>query len=284
MINTLSNQILFQQKSYSFLSITLSVILILSSCKNIKSKEEQPLNDGHKLIIEMVDAVGGRDRLYSLKDIEYTYSYQNLIKNKTDISTERYIFDGELSWGKYQQRDLYMPDKQGAVIQYFNGTNTLMSLNGELINDKEMINEADFMRKTNFYWLTMVYKLLDDGITYEKMSNQIVDGLDYYRVKISYSEGVGDAKDTYVLYINPKTKLVDQFLFSVMDYGIDTPFLMKVEHEEIEGLKLMTHRKYIKATWAGEVTGLEWTGDELSENLKFNNGFKPSDLSLELNL
>ena len=62
-----------RSKIYSFLSISLLIMLIFSSCKNINSDKEQPLNDGHKLIIDMVEEIGGKELLYSLKDVEYTY-------------------------------------------------------------------------------------------------------------------------------------------------------------------------------------------------------------------
>jgi hypothetical protein len=91
-------------------------------------------------------------------------------------------------------------------------------------------------------------------------------------VGIGFDPGVGDVQDTYVLYLNPKTHLVDQFLFTVMDFGIKEPFLMKVKYEEIAGLKLPTKRKAAAADWDGILKDENWVA-EISENIKFNNGF-----------
>ncbi len=142
-------------------------------------------------------------------------------------------------------------------------------------DDPQMAKFCDFLRKTNYYWFTMMFKLLDPGLNYEYNGTQNVNGADYDLVKIAFGEGIGDAQDTYVLYINPETKLVEQFLFTVMDFGIVEPFLMKVEYEEIQGLKLPAKRKYVKANWEGEPQNDEWTA-EISTNIKFNNGFDRS--------
>ncbi len=47
----------------------------------------------------MVQKVGDCGKIYNKKSVEYTYTYQTP-DNKTDISTEKYIFEGELSYGK----------------------------------------------------------------------------------------------------------------------------------------------------------------------------------------
>jgi hypothetical protein len=65
------------------------------------TKQDNP----RALVEKMVAEVGGIDKLYSLRDVEYTYSYQDLTSGKKDVSLERYIFDGELSWAKYEARE-----------------------------------------------------------------------------------------------------------------------------------------------------------------------------------
>ena len=197
-----------------------------------------PINDAHRLVIEMVNAVGGRKMLYDLKDVEYSYSYRDLRSGKEDITTERYLFDGERSWAEYEKRELFAPHLEGKIIQNYDGEGTSVSLNGMEIEDEEIVKRADFNRKTNYYWLVMMYKLLDEGITYEEMADQMVNGINYHRVRIGYEDGVGDVQDTYLLYIHPETKLVDQFLFTVLDFGREEPLLMEVEYEDIPGVKI----------------------------------------------
>ncbi|PJF32948.1 MAG: hypothetical protein CUN57_03405, partial [Phototrophicales bacterium] len=73
----------------------------------------------------------------------------------------------------------------------------------------------------------------------------------------------------------PTTKLVDRFLFTVMDFNVTEPFLMKVQYEEVSGLKLPAHRKYTRADWDGKPKSNDWN-EEISNNIKFNNGFERS--------
>jgi hypothetical protein len=91
-------------------------------------------------------------------------------------------------------------------------------------------------------------------------------------VEISFDAGVGDVADTYLLYINSQTKLVDRFLFTVMAFNMTNPFVMDVEYETVEGVKLPLRRRYTKASWNGKILDPDWT-EEVSMNIKFNNGF-----------
>jgi len=43
------------------------------------------------------------EKLRNIKDVVYTYTYQTL-DGEADISTEIYIFENELSYGKYYER------------------------------------------------------------------------------------------------------------------------------------------------------------------------------------
>lgn len=79
------------------------------------------------------------------------------------------------------------------------------------------------------------------------MGKRTVEGIEYDIVKGTFEAGVGDAQDAYVLYLNPETHIVDQFLFTMMDWGIKNPSLMKVEYDEIDGTKLPTKHYHTAA-------------------------------------
>ena len=54
------------------------------------------------------------------------------------------------------------------------------------------------------------------------------------------------------------------------DYGVvETPLLMQIEYEEVDGFLLPTKRKYKKSTWNADVTDQPWV-DVTWSNIKFN--------------
>jgi len=160
--------------------------------------------------------------------------------------------------------------------QGYNGKESWVTIDGQLLDDHQANKIADFLRKINFYWFAMMHKLLDPGINYTYQGTKNVNDIEYDLVNISFDSGVGDASDTYLLYINPNTNLVDQFLFTVMDFNISEPYLMKVDYEQIDGVKLPVKRKYTKSNWNGDILENSW-GEEIMTDIKFNNNFKRED-------
>ena len=268
-------------KQLNFKNDVVYILLCLCMLGQYACQKEAPSSDNPRSYIEaMVKAVGGVDRLHALKDVEYSYTYQ--ADGKRDISLERYVFDGEKSWAKYSVREVYaMPNMEGEMTQGYDGNNSWCTINGEHLQDPQALKMADFTRKTNFYWFTMMFKLLDPGLNYNHKGTRAVDGINYDVIEIAFQENVGDAQDTYLLYINPETHLVDQFLFTVMDFGLAEPHLMKVQYEDIDGLKLPARRRYAPADWEGTVKEDKWA-EEISGNIKFNNGFEAALFKMPL--
>ena len=242
--------------------------------------EEVETNEGKALVKEMVAAIGGVEALYAKKDVEYTYTYNVPAEGKKDVSKERYVFDGELSWAAYETHEKFVsPGYEGTVYQGYDGKNFWVKHDDEVMEDEQMNGLSSFMRKTNYYWFNMMFKLLDPGLVYEYKGTKEVDSVNYEIVRVTFEENVGVAQDIYELYINPETKLVDQFLFTVQAFGVTDPLLMKVKYEEVDGLMLTTYRKYAPANWEGEVIQEAWA-EEISEDVKFNNGFTTDQFSI----
>ncbi|MGH1365061.1 MAG: DUF6503 family protein [Calditrichia bacterium] len=236
--------------------------------------------DGKQLVEKMTEAVGGKQTFYDLGDVEYTYTYHDLVADKKDVGVERYLFDGELSWVDFSVREKFAhPEIEGKIMQGYDGENYWTTINSVPSKDEKILGFSRFLRKTNYYWFSMFFKLLDDGINYEKLDDQAVNGTSYHRVKITFGDNVGDASDIYVLYIHPETYLVDQFLFTVQAFKITDPLLMEVKYSEIDGVKLPTWRRYAPANWEGQIVKEEWA-EEISENIKFGNGFTKADFQV----
>ena len=271
------------------LASLLVAAALIAQCTSTVTNDDQPeaatidhpqylKGDSAALTVaRVIDAMGGVDQYKALTDIEYTYTYRNVSSGKQDVSIERYKYDCEKSWARYDEHTYtLLPDRVGTVIQGFNGKTTWTTLNDTLLTDSASIRRADFLRKTNFYWLNMMFKLLDPGTILAYRAPRLVDGIEYEVVEVKFGENVGDAQDIYLLYIHPETHFIDQFLFTVMDFGRAEPLLMQVQYEEHEGLSWPVYRRYTPANWEGEVPDDAAWVEELSAGLKFDTGIDDS--------
>ncbi|MDV7139484.1 DUF6503 family protein [Maribacter sp. TH_r10] len=233
-------------------------------------------NKGQQLVYDMVQKVGNYKSLRAKKDVVYTYTYQTP-DGKTDVSTEKYLFNGELSYGAYKRHERTLPNLEGLIEQGFDGSTYWLKHNGVALHDEKYLKRVAFNRPTNFYWFTMMQKLLDPGVNYEYLKEETIDGTGYDVVKISFTSDDDKPSDIYQLYVNKKTGLVDQFLFTVADFGVmDTPNLMKLQYEEVDGMVLPTKRLYKKSTWDADVSDAPWIKVTWSD-IKFNNGLTQED-------
>ncbi|WNW01350.1 hypothetical protein RRF68_10145 [Tenacibaculum sp. HL-MS23] len=266
------------------IAICITAILTLSSCKqNIKKDitEIKPAiatnniqfkNKAHQLVYQTVEKTGNYSKLSSKKDVIYTYTYKTP-DGKTDTSTEKYIFNNELSYGLYTKHERTLTHLSGNIEQGYDGKEFWLKNNGKIILDSVALKRVAFNRPTNFYWFTMIQKLLDPGVNYEYLKEENIGNNEYDIVKITFNSKDNKPKDVYQLYINKNTKLIDQFLFTVVDFGKTDPFLMKLQYENIEGLLIPTKRKYKNSNWNAEVTNKPWIFVNWT-NIKFNNGIK----------
>jgi len=236
-------------------------------------------------VIQAIEAAaGGWDNLWELKDVEFTYTYHQLADDKKDVSTERYLFDTEHSWAKYDSHQINVfPETPGEVIQCYDGKQKAeVMLDSEKLTDEQAIGTAQFLRKANYFWFVMNFKLDNPGSSYKSLGQEIVKGTTYDKVKVSYdSEITGKAQnDTFVLFVNPETKLVDRFLFSLPLWEIMEPvLLMEVEYSEVNGLMLPTKRRAYMPDEEGNYSE-EPMLVQTTTDIKFNNGFTAEDFVL----
>ena len=236
-----------------------------------------------ELIKKMEVASGTWNKLWEQKDVEFDYDYHYPKQNIKDVSKERYIFEGEHSWARYTQHDInVMPGTGGIVIQSLVNNEAKCTHYDKVVIDEKVVGTTDFLRRANFFWFTMMFKLNNPGAIHEYLGKESLNGINYDKVKVYYdSDKTGkELNDTYILYINPKTNLVDEFYFSLPDFGIINPVLkMVVQYEEINGLKLPTKRLIYQPGKDGKLPS-EPDLIQTSSNVKFNNGFKPEDFKL----
>ncbi|MCH3885249.1 DUF6503 family protein [Tenacibaculum aquimarinum] len=262
------------------LILSLSLFFALTSCENEKKVDTPSTNQekentisfqnkGHELVYKMTQKVGDYSKLSNKKDVVYTYTYQTP-DGKSDISTEKYIFNGELSYGKYNKHQRTLANLEGIIEQGYDGSEFWLKNNGKLINDAKALKRVAFNRPTNYYWFTMMQKLLDPGLNYEYLGEKTINNLNYDIVKVTFESKENTPKDIYQLYINKETNLVDQFLFTVMDFKKAEPLLMELAYENIDGLLIPTKRRYKNSNWNADVTDKPWILVNWT-NIKFDN-------------
>ena len=232
-----------------------------------------------ELLSNLKKVNGGWEKLAAKKDVQFTYVYQDLAKG-TDISTERYIFGDEASYGEYQKHEVnVMPGQTGVAKQSLIAGEPKITLNGKMIEDKMAVGGTQFLRSANYFWFTMMYKLDDPGTVHKYLGQEKVNGITYDKVSLSYSASkVGKAvNDEYILYFNPKTHLIDRFFFSLPAMGVNQPVMrMDLDYSKIEGIYVATHRKAFAPNEQGEYHQfLEFT----TKDIKFDNHYQMSDLT-----
>ncbi|MFT6415395.1 MAG: hypothetical protein ACJARZ_000731 [Dokdonia sp.] len=233
-----------------------------------------------KLLNALVAVNGGYEQLAVKKDVQFHYVYDNFEKGK-DISTERHIFDGEHSWASYEQHDLnVMPGQEGIALQSLVDGTPAITLDGKTITDAKAIGGTVFLRKVNFYWFTMMYKLKDPGTNYIYLGTEKIGDIKYDKVRLTYNADVTkkEKNDEYILFFNSETHLIDQFYFSLPDWGINEPILkMTLTYEKVDGVLISTVRKGFMPNDKG---GYDPMGVYTFSQIKFDNGFRKDDFKL----
>ncbi|WP_020566753.1 DUF6503 family protein [Neolewinella persica] len=249
---------------------TLLLIALFCTCGPAQVKAQTDAK-AKALIDLMVEAVGGVNGMHELKDVSFTYG------NYRGVSEERYIFDGEISWGKSETQE------GETQIQFYDGDEARVWIDGKETTDKKALESAFFSRKTNYFWLAMMQKMKDPGLVYTYAGTRSFEGIDYELVDVTFEDGVGVAKDRYLLYVNPYTHLVDQFLFNVTAVGRQDPIMMKYTYDTFAGgVKFpVVGQSRAAANWEGDLDPQAKWSSRYRADFKFNNGYSKESIRIE---
>ena len=277
-----------------FTLITLGLILLVSCQPKPKEDKkeaetvmnsipEEPVYDTNRpetVLAAVAHAHGGWNDLWKKGDVEYNYHYEYPETGKMDISTERYIFGTEESYAKYTRHQInVMPDSEGEIVQFFDGEKTIMLHNEKELRDEKNLGMADFLRRTNYYWFTMHYKLRDKAAIAKYLGKEEHDGTEYDKVEVSYDAEITgkEQNDVYIVLVNPKTKLIDRFYFSLPFFGVEEPVILAhYEYEDVDGQLISTKRSYFMPSDSGYAK--EPNIVQTMSDIKFNNGFTTETL------
>ncbi len=253
--------------------------------KPVESKEKitYDTNSPRSMLLAMQEACGGVNRLRSLHDVEYDYEYASP-DGKKDISKERYIFNNEISWANYTVHEINVsPELEGNIVQYYDGKNAFVYNNGKPLDDPAIVGTGQFLRMANYMWFNMMFKLTDPGIIYKYEGQEELDGTSFDVVYVTYDPEVTgkEQNDIFILYMNPKSHMVERFKFSLPTFGVMDPVLhAQLTYTEIDGIQIITRR--IMTSPSPDGTKMVPMVDQQVSNVKFNNGFTAEQLSKEI--
>ncbi len=269
--------------------IGLIILTTLIACKQADQKSivkakitKSAIDETHpSAILAAVEKThGGWDHLRRKKDVAYHYEY-TVTEGKADISTERYIFDNEISFGYYTRHEINtLPTEKGIVTHFFDGENTTITLNENSIEKEKSVAIAEFVRRANYFWFVMPYKLNDSGTISKYLGTEVHNEITYSKVEVTYdAAATGKAEnDIYILYINPDTHTIDRFYFSLPFLGINAPVILaEYTYEMVQGQKLATKRIYFLPDSEGTYGKAPSITQTLSQ-IKFNNGFTKENI------
>lgn len=182
---------------YNILSLIVLLCCVLASCDNHSEQTTIEFqNKGHELVYNMIQKVGNYNKLCEKKNVVYTNTYRTP-DNKMDISMEKYMFEGELSYGYYKKHDRTFPQLENEFEQGYDGNKYWLKHNGKFLSDSSLLKRVAFNRPTNFYWFTMMQKLLDPGINYEHLGEKTINHQNYDVVKVSFNSSAEEPTDVY---------------------------------------------------------------------------------------
>ena len=253
-----------------FLHILFSIIF-LTFCLTVNA---QKMDAKSKVLLEKLSTLNGNyDSLIALNDVQFTYN--KVIHGNTRTSQEKLIFKGEHSLSTYKGE---YKQQQGIVKRSsVNGKGT-MSIDDEMLMDEKSKKVAVYANSITFYWFTMMYKLSDPSTVSTYMGQERVDSIVYDKVKLvfDYSQLEKKSHDEYLLYFNPKTHLVDLFMYSATNGDVikNPKAKVFVTYKVVQGIHVPVIRKHFKPNDKGE-WGIYGVFTFL--DVVFDNGFEIED-------
>ena len=167
-------------------------------------------SEGGQRVLQAIDAHGGLEAWYSAPTSSYSWEYSNLGANMRFKS--HLVANNETRQIYHRILTLGTPEEVEEV-------DARMAWDGQ----DAWISPADieqpnprFWAATGYYFESIPFILADPGVNFALQEPADLDGVPRDRVMAYYNAGVGDTPgDTYTLYINRDTGLVDAVLYTV---------------------------------------------------------------------
>lgn len=197
---------------------------------------------GGRLVLRAIEAHGGLEAWYAAPTSAYAWEYSNAPAN---LRFKSYLVADNRTRRIYHRLvSLGTPEAPAPIAGRFAWDGTEAWISPASI---ERINPR-FWASTGYYFESIPFILADPGLHYTPLPDEPLDGVPHAMVRVSFEAGVGDAPDdTYTLYVNKDTGLVDAIRYTVT-YGRrgggspprETLFYYE-DYVTVDGLTVPTH-------------------------------------------
>ncbi len=194
-------------------------------------------SDAGRVVLRAINAAGGLAAWYGTPTSSYGWEYSNVgsdIQFKTVMvadNASRRVYHDIVSLGAFENAQPY----EGRMA--WDGTDAwIYPAETEGINPR-------FWATTGYYFSSIPFVLADPGIVYEALPDEELDGIMYDMVKVGYEADVGDASDTYTLYVDKTSDQLRAIRYTVTfggrPAGNETLFYYE-DYVTVDGLTVPT--------------------------------------------
>ena len=165
-------------------------------------------SEGGRLLLRSIEAHGGLEAWFEAPTSAYAWEFSspNMLMKSYLLADNRtrQVYHDLLSFGTRED-----PRPMEARFAW-DGSDAWIS------PDTLLEPNPRFWATTAYYFQSIPFVLADPGVNYAMLPDEEIDGTPHHMLKASFDDGVGDSPgDTYTLYINQETGLVDAIRYSV---------------------------------------------------------------------
>ena len=170
-------------------------------------------SEGGQMVLDVIENHGGLEAWYAAPTSAYSWEYSNFGGNMRFKSS--LVADNTTRRIYHRITALGTPEEVEAIDgrMAWDGNDAWIS--------PASIEQIDprFWSATGYYFESIPFVLADPGVNFKVFPPEEHDGVNYHRVTAYYDVNVGDTPgDTYTLFINPETGMLDVVLYTVT-YG-----------------------------------------------------------------
>jgi len=195
-------------------------------------------SEGGRTVLRAIEAAGGLDAWYGKPTSSYSWEYANEGSNiqfRTHLVADN---RGRRMYHRLETLGDYGAPQPVEGRFAWDGTDAwIWPAEIDRVNPR-------FWSSTGFYFSSIPFVLADPGLTYEAMPPETLDGTTYDMVRVRFGEGIGDASDTYTLYVDPATGRLRAIRYTVTFGGRaargENLFYYE-DYTTVEGLTVPTH-------------------------------------------